>query len=282
MSAPRAAPPDTVALALRQAEGMLSDCSDSPRLDAELLLAQALDWPRSRLFSRAEQPLPEPARKTLQALLARRAAGEPIAYLRGEQEFWSLSLRVGPACLIPRPETEGLVDWLLEDVATTARVLDLGTGSGAIALALKQERPDWRITAVEFSHAALAIARDNGTRHGLAIDWRQGSWYAPLAGETFDAIVSNPPYVAEGDPHLADLACEPPAALTAGPDGLDALRAIIAGAPAHLAPGGCLRLEHGFDQGPAVRALLQAAGFTGITTRRDLAGLERLSGGNLP
>lgn len=274
--------PDCVQSLLREAGAALATVSTSPRLDAELLLAHALDWPRSRLFARTEDR-PEPAQQArFQALLERRLDGEPVAYLLGRQEFWSLSLKVSPACLIPRPETECLVEQVLGDTRPQASLLDLGTGSGALALALKQERPGWTITASDASAAALALARDNAQTLGLRIDWRHGHWYAPVAGERFDWIVSNPPYVASGDPHLAALRHEPASALCAGADGLQDLREIIAGASAHLRPGGGLVLEHGFAQGPAVRRLLEAAGLAAIASHRDLAGQERLSTARRP
>ena len=218
-------------------------------------------------------------------LLARRAAGEPVAYLLGEKEFHGLMLRVTPDVLIPRPDTETLVEWALaclQGLPPGAAVADLGTGSGAIALALKQARPDAAVSAVEASPAALAVAQDNGRRLGLDVRWLAGSWWSPLAGQRLDLVVSNPPYIADGDPHLPALAHEPASALTAGPDGLRDLRAIAAGAPGQLRPGGWLLLEHGWDQAGAVQALLREAGLTAIETRHDLAGQPRCTGGRLP
>jgi len=183
---------------------------------------------------------------------------------------------------VPRPETERLVELALEHAgAGTISALDLGTGSGAIALALKRERPDWRIAAVERSAEALAVARANGTRLGLPVEWLLGDWYGPVAGRRFELIVSNPPYVAAGDPHLAALAHEPASALVAGRDGLDALRTIVAGAAAALVPGGRLLVEHGADQGAAVQALFTAAGFDGVETATDGAGLPRVGMGTM-
>jgi release factor glutamine methyltransferase len=231
------------------------------------------------------------------ARVARRRAGEPLAYLLGYREFYSLRLTVGPAVLVPRPETEHLVDWALECLSgalkgvAAPRVIDLGTGSGAIALAVAAASPAARVVAVDRSAAALAIARRNGARLGLAVEWREGDWWhAPgqpsRAGQGADApfhlALANPPYVAAGDPHLAALAHEPTSALVAGADGLDALRLIVDGAPAWMAAGGWLLMEHGHEQGPAVRAMLAAQGFTPVSTRNDLAGQPRCSGGRWP
>ena len=213
-----------------------------------------------------------------------RAEGEPAAYLLGEKEFFGLSLRVTPDTLIPRPDTETLVHWALEHLPTDQprRVLDLGTGSGAIALALAHERPQADVTAVDASAGALQVALDNATALGLRLRGRLGSWFAPVAGERFDLIVSNPPYIAEGDPHMTALRFEPESALTAGPDGLDDLRHIIEQAPRHLVPGGWLLLEHGFDQANAVMQLLQNRGFTEVSTRFDLGPQARCTGGRFP
>jgi release factor glutamine methyltransferase len=221
----------------------------------------------------------------LESLARRRLAGEPVAYLTGWREFWSLELEVTPDVLVPRPETELLVERTLAAIAGLVRpaVLDLGTGSGAIALAVATERADAAVTATDASPAALAVARRNATRLGLAnLRFFAGDWFAPVAAERFDAIVSNPPYVAEGDAALAGLAHEPRSALVTGPDALAALAAVTAGAAARLAPGGRLLLEHGTAQGAAVRALLAAAGFERIETRRDLAGHERVTEGARP
>ncbi len=253
------------------------------RLDAQLLLSALLGRPRSWLIAHDDHVL-EPAQAAqLARSLQQRAQGVPLSYLSGEHSFCGLLLKVGPGVLVPRPETEGLVEWAREQLgAATPRVLDLGTGSGAIALALKAACPAAQLVAVDRSAEALAIAQANGQRLGLAVDWRAGDWWAPVAGETFDLVVSNPPYIAEGDPHLPALRHEPSTALVAGPQGLDDLHRIVAGAPAHLRPGGWLLLEHGHDQGPAVRALLAAAGFEAASTRPDLAGMDRCSGGRLP
>lgn len=254
------------------------------RLDVQLLLSALLGRPRAWLIAHDDAPLDAAQVARLQAAFDARQDGVPLAYLTGEQVFCGLPLTVGPGVLVPRPETEGLVDWAracLQGRADAA-VADLGTGSGAIALAIKAACPAARVTAVERSPQALAIARANGDRLHLGVDWRQGDWWQPLAGLRFDVIVANPPYIADGDPHLAALHHEPVSALVAGTEGLDDLRIIVAGAPEHLRPGGWLLLEHGHDQGVATRALLAAAGFVGVLTRPDLAGLDRCSGGQMP
>ena len=207
-----------------------------------------------------------------------------MAYLLGEREFHGLSLRVSPAVLVPRPDTETLVDWALEllAAASTAQVADLGTGSGAIALALKKARPNARVCAVERSPAALQVAQANGQHHGLEVEWLTGDWWQPLGGRRFDLVLSNPPYVAAADPHLQALRHEPLHALSPGGDGLSDLAHIVQHAPLHLVAGGGLLLEHGHDQAQAVREMLQHAGFTGVKTRADLAGRPRCSGGWRP
>jgi release factor glutamine methyltransferase len=253
------------------------------RLDAQLLLGAVLGQPRAWLIAHDDHPLDaDQADRVAQALRAR-ADGVPLAYLTGEQIFCGLALSVGPGVLVPRPETELLVDWALECLAgyPAPRVLDLGTGSGAIALALKSACPAAAVVAVDRSDDALAIARANGRRLGLSVDWRSGDWWDAVAGEVFDVVVSNPPYVAVGDPHLPALRHEPVSALVAGPAGLDDLRRIVAGAPGRLAAGASLLLEHGHDQGMAVRALLAEAGFEDVRTRQDLADLDRCSGGRM-
>lgn len=259
------------------------------RLDAELLLAHVLDASRAAVIAGDERELSPEQQGDFEQLLARRAAGEPLAYLTGVKEFWSLELEVTPAVLVPRPETELLVEWALAVLppGRPAHVLDLCTGSGAIALALARERPQARIVASDLSAAALDVARRNARRLALGnVQCLSGNFYdipgLPDGSHGFDLIVSNPPYVAEGDPHLADLAFEPALALTSGPDGLDALRAIVAGAGARLRAGGWLLLEHGADQGPAVRDLCERAGLRAVQTRRDLAGHERATGGQAP
>jgi len=259
-----------------------------PRLEAQQLLLLALGrdpHARAWLMAHDHEPLDEPAGARLDALLARHRAGEPMAYLRGEQAFFGLGLQVDRRVLVPRPDTEALVQWaldLLPAPGTAARVLDLGTGSGAIALALKHQRPAWALTATDASADALAVARANAARLGLDLRWRQGAWLAAVPGERFDLIVSNPPYIAEGDPHLAALGREPITALTAGLDGLDDLRTIVAQAPDALEPGGWLLLEHGHDQAAAVQALLRERGFEAVGGRTDLAGIVRCSGARWP
>lgn len=257
------------------------------RHEAELLLLHVLGRERSWLFAHATDLVDPASGQAFAELLQRRLAGEPVAYLLGRRGFWTLDLAVSPDTLIPRPETERLVELALERLpeATPLRVADLGTGSGAIALALASERPQARVVATDMSPAALAVAAANARRHGLDnVAFRQGSWHAPLAGERFDLIASNPPYIASDDPHLArgDLRFEPASALASGHDGLDDIRLIIAGAAAHLLPGGWLLLEHGWDQGAAIRALLDDAGFVEVATEVDLEQRDRVSLGRRP
>lgn len=255
--------------------------------DAALLLAHALGKPRSWLFAHADDLLGEADAARFDALLARRVAGEPVAYLTGSRGFWTLDLAVTPATLVPRPETELLVELALARLPAVApvRVADLGTGSGAIALALAKERPRARVVATDASPEALEVARANTVRNGIGnVAFRLGSWLQPLDGECFALIASNPPYIADGDPHLSqgDLRFEPAMALSCGPDGLDAIRIIVRDAPACLHSGGWLLLEHGWDQGEAVRALLVEAGFVDVGTERDLEGRDRVTLGRRP
>ncbi|CAM3032876.1 protein-(glutamine-N5) methyltransferase, release factor-specific [Pseudomonas floridensis] len=273
-----------IASLLRSAE--LPD-SPTARLDAELLLAAALGKPRSFLHTWPERIVSSEAALVFSDYLQRRRAGEPVAYILGQQGFWKLDLEVAPHTLIPRPETEMLVEAALELVPTfaPAQVLDLGTGTGAIGLALASERPQWKVTAVDRVPDAVALAERNRSR--LQLDNAtvlESHWFSALQGRQFDLIISNPPYIAEADPHLSagDVRFEPSSALTAGPDGLDDLRTIIGQAPAHLSPGGWLLLEHGYDQGPAVRELLIRHGFERIQTRRDLGEHERITFGCMP
>ncbi|WP_426662934.1 peptide chain release factor N(5)-glutamine methyltransferase [Rhodanobacter aciditrophus] len=254
------------------------------RADAEALLLHVLGQPRSWLFAHADDVLDPEVRAVFEALVARRAAGAPVAYLTGRRGFWTLELEVTPATLIPRPETELLVELALERLPSDAAagVADLGTGSGAIALAIASERPHARVVATDASTDALAVARRNAQRLGIGnVRFVQGDWLAPLATEHFALIVSNPPYIEAGDPHLAqgDLRFEPAAALASGADGLDAIRRIVAGASAHLEPGGWLLFEHGWNQGDAARALLHAAGYAQAFTAQDLEARDRVSGG---
>jgi release factor glutamine methyltransferase len=263
---------------LARGQALLADRGDVPRLQAELLLAHALGRPRVYLLARTHERIAASAQRRYEALLARAAAGEPMAYLLGEREFWSLSLKVSPAVLIPRPETELAVARCLAVVTESqARICDLGTGSGAIALALAVERPDWRITATDCSAAALELARLNaGGAQVCNVELVQGDWFEPLATRRFDLIVSNPPYVAAGDPALQALRHEPHVALTPGATGAEALVRIVVEAPAYLAPGGWLILEHGADQAEMLGQLLHARGYTRVQDHRDLAGHDRV------
>lgn len=253
-------------------------------IDAQVLLAHVLRCERTWLVAHRDDVLPRREATAFFALARRRRNGEPVAYLVGRREFWGLSLQVSPAVLVPRPETETLVELALEWLPADRplRVLDLGTGSGAIALAIARERPQVEVVAVDASQAALAVARSNASALGLRnVTFVESDWYAGLADAAFDLIASNPPYVAAGDPHLGqdDVRFEPLAALIAGADGLDALRTIVAGAGAWLASSGVILVEHGYDQATAVRSLLECAGFVGITARHDIAGISRVAGG---
>lgn len=250
--------------------------------DAEILLAHAVERGRSWLFAHADDGVPADVAVRFESLLQRRVAGEPVAYLTGRQGFWTLDLDVTPATLIPRPETEVLVELALARIPakTAVRVADLGTGSGAIALSIAKERPHAQVVATDASAGALDVARRNAVRNGIAnCQFRAGDWCAPLKGETFDIIASNPPYIAEGDAHLAqgDLRFEPAAALSSGVDGLDAIRTIITHASEHLITGGWLLLEHGWNQGDAVRSLLLDARFVDVETVQDLELRDRVS-----
>ncbi|MGA8278017.1 MAG: peptide chain release factor N(5)-glutamine methyltransferase [Rhodanobacteraceae bacterium] len=256
---------------------------ESVRLESELLLAHALDRSRAWLYAHLDDRPAHASSHRFGALIEARAQGRPVAYLLGQREFWSLPLRVTPDVLIPRPETERLVELALAHIDAEAGtdVADLGTGSGAIALAIAHSRPQLRVFATDVSAAALAVARDNADRLGLAnIAFAEGEWCAPLGSRCFDLIVSNPPYIRLNDRHLdqGDLRFEPRAALVSGDDGLDAIRSIIAAVPRHLNPHRWLLLEHGAEQGAAVRTLLAAAGFANIETACDLAGHERVTG----
>ncbi|ARA82661.1 peptide chain release factor N(5)-glutamine methyltransferase [Pseudomonas ficuserectae] len=273
-----------IASLLRSAE--LPD-SPTARLDIELLLAAALGKPRSFLHTWPERIVSTEAALAFAGYLQRRRTGEPVAYILGQQGFWKLDLEVAPHTLIPRPETEMLVEAALELVPAfaPAKVLDLGTGTGAIALALANERQQWKVTAVDRVPEAVALAERN--RQRLQLDNAQvlnSHWFSALEGQQFDLIISNPPYIADADPHLSagDVRFEPSSALTAGSDGLDDLRTIIADAPVHLSADGWLLLEHGYDQGPAVRELLIRHGFERIQTRRDLGEHERITFGCKP
>ena len=264
----------------------LGRVAEEPRREAEVLLGAALGRPRAWLLAHAgERVLDCEATDRYEALVTRRALGEPVAYLLGEKEFWSLPLAVGPGVLIPRPETERLVECALARLPAerSCDVLDLATGSGAIALAIAAERPNARVLATDLSEVAANTARANAARLGLdgRVAVHAGDWYAPVAGRRFDVIVSNPPYIAAADPRVAPAVrrYEPPQALFAGADGLEALRAVVGGAPGHLAPGGWLLVEHGDTQAAAVRKLFEAAGLEQVQTHRDLAGRERCTEG---
>lgn len=271
-------------LALRAASARLP--GPDARHEAEHLLLHVLGRDRAWLFAHGDDPLSAPEAAAFEALLARREAGEPLAYLLGRRGFWTLDLQVSPATLIPRPETERLVELALERLPADrpVRVADLGTGTGAIALAIASERPQAELVATDVSEAALQIAQANAHRHEIGnVGFRHGSWWAPLAGERFDLIASNPPYIADADPHLdrGDLRFEPPTALSSGADGLDAIREIVARAPSHLLPGGWLLIEHGWDQGEAIRSLLRAADFVDVATEVDLEQRDRVTLGRV-
>jgi len=258
----------------------LADVADQPRLEARLLLRHASGLETTTLIAFPERQLSESQAIAFQDLVRRRAAGEPVAYLVGNRAFWTLTLNVGPATLIPRPETEQLVELALAYLPREGvRTLDMGTGSGAIALALASERPDWTVMASEIDPKTLTMARDNARALGLDITLIQSNWFDNIDPTELDLIVSNPPYIAEQDPHLSqgDLRFEPRGALSAGPDGLRDIRLLAQLSPTHLRSGGYLMLEHGFQQGPAVRALLDEAGFSEIETHRDLAGHPRMT-----
>lgn len=270
--------PATVAQALAASIALGVD-----RLDAQLLLLHALGrapHDRAWLLAHDTDAMPDAAWSALAAQLSRRRAGEPVAYLLGEKEFHGLSLQVDARVLVPRPDTETLVEWALLCLEGRAapRVLDLGTGSGAIALALQHARPDARVDAVDASADALAVAQANAARLGLPVRFAQADWLDG-AGTGYTVIASNPPYIAAGDPHLPALRHEPSSALVSGADGLDDIRRIVQDAPAHLAEGGWLLLEHGHDQAAAVRELLASRGFAEAQSRDDLAGIQRCSGG---
>lgn len=255
------------------------------RRDAEILLADCWGLTRSQLLARGGDSVPAGVISAFSSAVTQRSEGVPAAYLLRRREFWSLTFEVSPAVLVPRPETELLVQRVLALIhATNAEIADLGTGSGAIAIALAHERPYWSITGTDLSADALDVARRNGASlAGGRVRWSQGDWYGALARRRFDALVSNPPYIAENDPVLRGdgLRHEPRQALTPGGDGLAAFHTLINGAPRHLNPGGWLALEHGATQGEALRSLLVARGFTSVTSHRDLAGHERVTEGKL-
>ena len=278
-------PTSKVAELLREGAARLP--GEDARFDAEQLLLHVLGVDRAWLFAHATDAVADDARQRFEQLLRHRAEGQPLAYLTGRRGFWTLDLQVNPATLIPRPETELLVEQALARLPADKlrRVADMGTGSGAIALSIASERPLATVIATDLLGPTLAVAVKNAQAHTLENVWfRRGHWYAALGNDRFDMIVSNPPYIAAGDPHLqqGDLRFEPPPALASGADGLDAIREIIAGAPAHLVRGGWLLLEHGRDQGEAIRALLEQAGFVEVETVRDLEQRDRVTLGSLP
>jgi release factor glutamine methyltransferase len=275
-----------------QAGASLQELQASLPLDAlenRILLCHATGLSRVQLITRAEQGLTEDQAERLAELLRRRLAGEPIAYIVGKREFFGLDFTVSEAVLIPRPDTELIVELAIERLPPRGRLLDMGTGSGAIAVSVAHSRRDAAVTALDLSEAALDVARGNAANHQAAVRFLRSDWFGALedkgsCGETFELIASNPPYIAAGDVHLSegDLRFEPAGALTDHADGLSALRIIIDGAVKHLAPGGWLLLEHGYDQAAAVRALLDAGGYLEVQSWRDLGGIERVSGGRIP
>ncbi|HWT73041.1 MAG TPA: peptide chain release factor N(5)-glutamine methyltransferase [Oxalicibacterium sp.] len=254
-----------------------------PQLEVRMLLEHVVRLTRVQMITQAERPLSADEARQFDTLCARRIAGEPMAYLLGEREFYGLALQVDPNVLIPRPETELLVELALQHLPPNGRVLDMGTGSGAIAVAIAHARPDAQVSALDASMPALQVAQANAARHGVRVRFVHSDWFAAIDGERFDLIVSNPPYIVAGDRHLSegDLRFEPIDALTDHADGLSALRTISTGAAAHLIPDGWLLMEHGYDQAQPVRALLDAAGLGKVQSWRDLAGIERASGGQI-
>ncbi len=275
----------SIAELLADAAHRLEAVSDSPRLDAELLLARAIDTPRSYLIAHPEDTPDEAAARRFRDAIDAREAGKPLAYITGEKEFWSLDLKVTPATLVPRPETELLVEHAIGFVSRRElmQVLDLGTGSGAIAVAIAKERPLCDVLATDVSEEALLVARHNARAHDVAnVSFAAGSWLEAAAGQSFDVIVSNPPYVRADDPALEALAFEPQTALAAGSDGLDAIRKIVVDARSAAKPGAMLLIEHGAEQGDAVAELFADAGWLEVRGIRDLAGLPRVTVGRAP
>jgi len=271
----------------RLLEAVLNLDSSSARIEVQCLLQAVLQVNRAWLLTHHEQILDAEQQARYTALFERRLHGEPLAYILGEREFYGLDFKVTPATLIPRPDTELLVELALQRIPPRGafHVLDLGTGSGAIALSIAHARPDIEVTAVDAVQDALDVARENARHLNIGnVRLLRSDWFSALAGERFDLIVSNPPYIADGDMHLAqgDLRFEPHTALASGADGLDDIRRIVAGAKEHLNAGGWLLFEHGYDQAERARMLLNAKGFTEVFSARDLAGIERVSGGAAP
>jgi release factor glutamine methyltransferase len=263
-------------------ESVLALDSITARIEVQMLLQHVLGVNRAYLLAHPERVLDNAEFANYRALLQRRLSGEPLAYILGEREFFGLDFRVTPATLIPRPDTELLVELALQRVPQRGRALDLGTGSGAIALSIAHSRPDAAVTAVDASADALEVARENARRLDLSnVRFVNSDWFSALAGEGYDLIVSNPPYIEDADAHLSqgDLRFEPRSALASGADGLDDIRRIVAGAKAHLNPGGWLMFEHGYDQAARARELLETAGYAEVFSARDLSGIERVSGG---
>ena len=272
--------PRTIEKAVTDAAEKLRAVTDAPRLEAELLLARAIDMPRSFLFAHPEDELDAGSLQRLDETVQRRLAGEPMAYITGIKEFWSMELAVSPATLVPRPETELLVDVALRDIPRKAEwnILDLGTGSGAVALAIGRERQLCTVTATDISADALALARENANRNSIPnIEFLEGHWTEPVAGRTFQVIVSNPPYVRAGDAALETLRAEPPSALAAGAKGLDAIEVIARDCPAIIVRDGLLAIEHGADQEEGVAELLMAHGWGNIRCYKDYSGLPRVT-----
>lgn len=274
----------TIATLLRMASQELGKSSPTPRLDAEILLAHVLETPSGHLHAWPERRVEDSKMRLFAQLVAARGKGRPIAHLTGRRDFWSLSLKVNAATLIPRPETELLVEETLRIIPAGAHwyIADLGTGSGAIALSLARERPYCKIVATDISRLALDVARENASNLNITnVEFLEGEWFTPITSRRFGVIVSNPPYIPNDDPHLraGDVRFEPRLALTGGPDGLAAIRKIVLRAPTHLESGGVMLLEHGYDQAERVRSLLTAAGFTHIHSVNDLAGNSRVTMG---
>lgn len=282
MNATTNTPPTTIAEALKEAEQRLSHCSDSASIDARVLMEHVTGFSHADIITKDRQPLSEPQQSLFGELVAMRESGAPIAYITGQREFWSMDFLVTPDTLIPRPETETLVEQALLRIPdkTEVTVADLGTGSGAIALAIGYERPHARVIATDASRLALETARVNEERLGIGnVELRLGHWLGALGQDLCEVIVSNPPYIREGDPHLSqgDVRYEPMTALVSGEDGLDAIREIVSEATTHLRPGGWLLLEHGYDQAEAVQGLMHSAGLSGVETIGDLADQDRVT-----
>ena len=273
---------------ITQATALLADCSDNPRLDAELLLAHVMDKDRGYFYTWPDQELPPQLQQAFEELLQQRLSGKPLAYILGTREFWSMNLSVTPDVLIPRADTEILVEQILEKTPSDKafRILDLGTGSGAIALAIARERPHADVYAIDQSEAALDVAKHNAEKHGLKnVRFVHSNWYEALPEEvSFDFIVSNPPYIRDDDPHLeqGDLPHEPRSALASGKEGLDDIEKILNGLRQYLKPGGWLMLEHGYDQGTAVKQRFTESGLEQVCCHQDLQGLDRICIGRLP